>query len=350
MEYTLKTVFTNENLYDAYRKCRRGVGWKHSTQAYKANACVNLRKTQKALLAGVWRSRGFQEFDIMDRGKKRHIKSVHISERVVQRCLCDHALVPLLGRSLIPDNAASRKGRGVDYAVKRLTVHLRQHYAKHGREGYILLFDFHDFFGSICHEAVFGLLDRKIEDPGLRALTKHLVSMFGDRGLGLGSQVSQILALAVPDRMDHVIKEELHIHGYGRYMDDGYLIHTDKGYLLECLERIREEAARFGVTINEKKTRIVPLSRGFRFLKLRWMLTDSGRVVRRLSRENITRARRRLKKLAEKLPPEDLRTSYASWQGYAKRCQSWHARENMKEVFDQCMQRSREKNIPWTTS
>lgn len=347
--YTFESVFSYAHLYDAYRKCRRGVGWKHSTQIYKANACINIRKTQRDLLDGTWKSRGFIEFDIQDRGKQRHIRSVHITERVVQRCLCDYALTPLLGRSLIPDNSASQKGKGMDYAVRRLTTHLRQHYAKHRTEGYILLFDFHDFFGSIRHEAAFQILTDKLEDERLRELAKYLVSMFGSRGLGLGSQVSQNLALAVPDRMDHVIKEELYAHCYGRYMDDGYIIHPDKEYLARCQERIEQEAAKFGVEINRKKTRIVRLTQGFRFLKLRWLLTDSGKVVRRLARENITRERRKLKKLAAILPPDDLRTSFISWMGHARRYDSWHAQQNMKEVFNRCMQESEKKNTPSTT-
>jgi hypothetical protein len=51
----------------------------------------------------------FVEFDLSEQGKTRHIKSVHISERVVQKYLCGNALVPVLSRSLIHDNRASVK-------------------------------------------------------------------------------------------------------------------------------------------------------------------------------------------------------------------------------------------------
>lgn len=87
-------VFTFDNLYTAFRKCCLGVGWKASTQRFKANALQNVNDIYRSLHNGTYKSRGFYEFDIVERGKERHIKSVHISERVVQRCLCDNALVP----------------------------------------------------------------------------------------------------------------------------------------------------------------------------------------------------------------------------------------------------------------
>lgn len=56
-------------------------------------------------------------------------------------------------------------------------------------------------------------------------------SFEGDRGLGLGSQISQIMELLVLNDLDHFIKEKLHIKYYIRYMDDFILIHPDRGYL-----------------------------------------------------------------------------------------------------------------------
>lgn len=107
-----ETVFSFERLYESYRASVRGVGWKASTQRYKAASLANVTKTHEELIAGRYRSKGFYEFDIVERGKPRHIRSVHISERVVQRCLCDYCLVPMLSRSFIYDNGASLRGKG----------------------------------------------------------------------------------------------------------------------------------------------------------------------------------------------------------------------------------------------
>ena len=110
-----ETVFSFERLYESYRASVRGVGWKASTQRYKAASLANVTKTHEELIAGRYRSKGFYEFDIVERGKPRHIRSVHISERVVQRCLCDYCLVPMLSRSFIYDNGASLRGKGVRF-------------------------------------------------------------------------------------------------------------------------------------------------------------------------------------------------------------------------------------------
>ena len=101
-----------EHLYHSYKMCRRNVGWKASVQKYITNAPINVYQTWQRLQAGKYRTSGFFEFDLMERGKKRHIRSVTIGERIVQRCLCDYALVPVLGRTYIYDNGASMANKG----------------------------------------------------------------------------------------------------------------------------------------------------------------------------------------------------------------------------------------------
>lgn len=165
-----ETVFSFERLYESYRASVRGVGWKASTQRYKASSLANVTRTHEELIAGKYRSKGFYEFDIVERGKPRHIRSVHISERVVQRCLCDYCLVPMLSRSFIYDNGASLRGKGYDFAVSRVTRFLTEHYRKHRREGYVLVFDFSKYFDTARHEPVFREFERSGIDDRLVSL------------------------------------------------------------------------------------------------------------------------------------------------------------------------------------
>lgn len=62
-----ESVFSFEHLYAAYRASVKGVGWKASTQRYKASALANIDKTHNALLSGTFKSKGFYEFDITER-------------------------------------------------------------------------------------------------------------------------------------------------------------------------------------------------------------------------------------------------------------------------------------------
>ena len=55
-------VFTFDNLYRSYKKCCLVVGWKASTQRYRANAIVNVYDTLRTLRAGKFKSKGFYEF------------------------------------------------------------------------------------------------------------------------------------------------------------------------------------------------------------------------------------------------------------------------------------------------
>lgn len=329
-------VFSFENLYKGYLRSRKGVMWKASTQVYKANALPNIRKTQLALLSGTWKSKGFVCFDLYDRGKLRHIRAVHISERVVQHALCDELLTPAIMPSLIYDNAGSIKGKGMDFSLRRCRKHLSQAIRKYGRDNlYVLLYDFKGYFDNIDHDQAMKLMEKYVEDPRCLKLVRQLIDDFGEVGVGLGSQVSQTIATAIPNRIDHYCKETLRLKYYGRYMDDGYAISDSREYLEFCLERLKELCREMNIPINLKKTRIVPLRKGFTFLKMRFTITKSGHIVQRVSRKTITRERRKLKKLFAlhrkgKIELRHIDNTMASINGHLKRADSFNARKNLK--------------------
>lgn len=330
-------VFSFHHLWESYKNCKKGVNWKASTHKFTTNAPLNVFRLYIALKAGKFKSPGFYEFDIFERGKHRHIKSVRIEERVVQRCLCDYCIVPVLSRSFIYDNGATLKDKGYDFAINRVRTHLQRHFRKHGSEGYVLLFDFSKFFDNISHEEIKSVLSARFRDDRILKLTFHFIDAFGDKGLGLGSQISQVLALAAADKLDHFIKEQLRIKGYVRYMDDGWLIHESKEYLQECLEQIK--CVEQGLVLNEKKTYIAKLSRGFTFLKVRHFMTATGKVIRKISPESVARERRKLKKLKNRLDCnliifKDIEQSYNSWDGHASRFNSYNTRRSMRKLFN----------------
>lgn len=333
-------VFSYEHLYHSYKMCRRNVAWKASVQKYMTQAPLNVLQTYTRLMNGKFKTTGFFEFDIMERGKKRHIRSVTISERVVQRCLCDYALVPVLCRTFVYDNGASMKNKGYTFASKRLTQHLHEHYRKYGQDGYILLFDFSKFFDRVSHKLVKGILHKEFTDERILALTEHFIDAFGSIGMGLGSQISQILALASANRLDHYIKEVCGIRGYGRYMDDGYLIHPDKAYLQKCLEGIKAICDELEITLNTKKTQIVKLSHGFTYLKVRYYLLPSGKVVKKIYRRSVTKMRHKLKAFQQKVADgimtyKDVYQSWQSWRAYAANFNAYRTIQRMGDLYNQ---------------
>lgn len=340
-------VFSYGNLYQAYRKSRRNVAWKASVQRYITQAPLNVYRTWERLQAGTYTSPPFFEFDIYERGKRRHIKSTIIAERVVQRCLCDNALIPAVTGSFIYDNGACMKGKGYDFAVNRLRCHLQRYIRHHGPDGYIMVCDLKSFFDSIMHWAVSKILAGSFRDLRLIGITEDLIRQFDPtappearKGLGLGSQISQVLAPAIAGAPDHYVKEVLRIRYYGRYMDDFYLIYPDKEYLQFCKEKIRVKCESLGLVLSEKKTQIVKLTHGFTWLKVRWYVAGTGKVIKKMHRSSITRERRKLKKLRHKLDageiaPQDAFNSFQSWRSHCRRFKAWHTLQSMTTLYAQ---------------
>ena len=127
----------------------------------------NIVKARRDLLAGNDVRRGFHEFQLYERGKLRNISSVHISERVIHKSLSVNALVPALTPSFILDNSANTKGRGTDFAIRRLKKQLVAHYRAHGKSGYILLIDFSNYFASIAHDPLKETFEPRLTMKGL---------------------------------------------------------------------------------------------------------------------------------------------------------------------------------------
>ena len=319
-EIKFEEVFTFTNLYKSYENCCKGVGWKTSTKNYQIKAVQNVANLYKALKSGKYKSKPFSKFVLSERGKTRQISALHISDRVVQKCYCDYFLVPLLSNKLIYDNGACLKNKGLNFTAKRLKAHLQQYFRKHkGNTGYVLTFDYSKFFDSIDHQILVDKIRREIKDDKLFALYKHFVDCFdGDKGLGLGSQMSQISALFFTNEIDHYIKEKLKVKYYARYMDDGYLISDSKEFLIMCRDEIIRLSEKLNLKINVKKTRIWKLEKGFMFLHRHWNLTKKGFVKLKPSHSTLLRLRKRYRKIKKLNKPDALERFIGSTSGFIK--------------------------------
>lgn len=321
-------VFSFEHLFNAACACCNNVRWKASTQLFENAILEWVANTRRQLLDGSYKSKGFNSFYIMERGKLRHIQSVHISERMVQKCLVQYCLRPLIQPRLIVDNCATLPGRGTDYAINRLKEHLSWWYLRHGRDGYIDIMDYHDYFNSILHEKLLVMYALLPMDSRLFNLVKYFIDCFdGDSGLGLGSEISQISAVFYTNEIDHMIKDKYGFHCYGRYMDDSYIIGSQDD-ISDVKIELKRKLADFGLKMNEKVTTTVPLTQGFHYLKKRFFISESGKIITRLERKNVKRERRRLKKNIELINSglmglDSEASSWESWKSYATKYNSY---------------------------
>ena len=322
-------------LYASMHKCANGVRWKDSTARYLADGLKETVRLRRELDAGTYRLRPYHSFIVTD-PKRREVMATAIRDRQLQRALCDGYLYHQITKGFIRDNFACQKGRGMDDAMGRMDCHLHRFYRKHGTVGWVLKCDIRHYFAETPHDVAKAAVAKRVPDEDVRRAVFAIIDSFGgDKGIGLGSQVSQLVELAVLDDLDHYIMERLQIRHYLRYMDDFIIIHEDPEFLSACLDAIEEKLAALGLAINEK-TQIFPLRQGIRWLQWRFVLTPTGKVLRFISRRSIARERRKLRHMLRRgIPIAKAEESLRSWIACARRGNTCHVIRRMTEYFRQ---------------
>ena len=321
---TISNAARIDNIHEAARDAAKGVRWKASVQRYMIHSLRNSLYARRDLLAGNDIRKGFVRFHVIERGKDRAIAAPRFSERVIQKAVTRAVMAPAVWPTLTPGCAANMRGRGTDYALMRLKGQLAEHYRRHGAEGYVLLMDFSDYFGTIDHGTALDLVRRTLTDLAAVEFMRLQIEANGRIGLGLGSEPNQALAVAIPSPLDHLGERWRGIEASGRYMDDSYFIALDKETLWRFLDAARALCSSLGITINERKTRVVKLTRGFTFLKKRFRFTESGRIVVTPIPKSLARERRKLRTHARMVAEgsmtlEQAYVSYMSFRGSLER-------------------------------
>lgn len=321
---TISNAARLDNIHEAARDAAKGVRWKASVQRYMVHSLRNSLYARRDLLAGNDIRKGFVRFHVIERGKDRAIAAPRFSERVIQKAVTRAVVAPAVWPTLTPGCAANMRGRGTDYALMRLKGQLAEHYRRHGAEGYVLLMDFSDYFGTIDHGTALDLVRRTLIDPAANEFMRLQIEANGRIGLGLGSEPNQALAVAMPSPLDHLGERWRGIEASGRYMDDSYFIALDKDTLWQFLNAARALCASLGITINERKTKVVKLTRGFTFLKKRFRFTESGRIVVTPIPKSLARERRKLRVHSRMVSDgsmtiEQAYVSYMSFRGSLER-------------------------------
>ena len=311
------------SLRRALNKCCRNVRWKDSVVGYELHAPQHTHNLMNAIESGTYELSPYQHFIIYE-PKKRDIVATRIRDRQVQMALCDGGLYRDFVEHFIYDNCACQKGKGTDFAIKRTKVHLMQYYHEYGNEGWVLQGDVKHFFPSTRHDVAKMAVAKRISDPKAKQFVFDVIDSFdGDVGIGLGSQISQLVELSVLDDMDHLIKEQLGVRHYIRYMDDFRLFHHSRDYLVYCLGIIEKHLNGIHLELN-KKTCVHPLQQGVKFIQWWFSLTDTGRIVMKMNNKKVNREKQRLKKLLYKEARGEIaegtaQNSLQSWKANALR-------------------------------
>jgi retron-type reverse transcriptase len=299
LNMTLDEIFTFENLLSAHRQCRLGKQHKRGTIMFEIEAGTNIAKLAAELSSRKYKIGKYREFKIYD-PKERMIKALPYRDRVVLMCFCKNAIEPRLEPRLIYDNAASRRGRGTEFAKQRLAKFMRAAFINAGGNGaYYLKCDIAKYFLSIDHGVLLSLLRKAGFSKDEMWFMDMVIKSHGEPvGVPLGNQTSQWFALLYLNEIDRFIKEKLRVRHYVRYMDDFVLLHRDKDFLRQCKAGIEKEcAARLKLRLNAR-TQIGRLKDGVDFLGFNHQLTETGKVVRAIRASAKMRQRQYLRTIA----------------------------------------------------
>ncbi len=280
------------NLLLAYRNASRGKRRHPNVAAFEYRLEDNLWQLQAELAAQSYTPGRYHSFFIHD-PKRRLISAAPFPDRVVHHVLCNR-IEPLFERSFIEDSYANRRGKGTHRARARC-----QHFAR--RFPHVLQLDVRQFFPSVDHAILRGLLAQKIADEqvlwlidailrsGQGVLTEQyeMVYFSGDdfwaalrpRGLPIGNLTSQFWANVYLNSLDQFIKRRLRCKGYVRYVDDLLLFANDKETLWAWQAAVVGKLAELRLTVHTG-AHPRPVTEGIPFLGFH-IFPDRMRLKRR---------------------------------------------------------------------
>jgi hypothetical protein len=300
--YTYQQLCDFETLWQANKMAHKGKTQKPEVAEFELVKGVNLHWLLSRLQTRQYRLGNYYNFTIFD-PKERDIQALQYYDRVVMHALCDNILMPYFDNHLIFDNAACRPNKGTDFAIRRVRKFLTnfsnaQKSKRQAVKGYALKIDIRKYFESIDKEVLIQLLEPTFEkfDSELQSFVRYIIRSYQGKGLPMGNQTSQIFAIFYLDSIDRAIKERAKMKYYSRYMDDLIIIHESKALLVQLLDEIERFCKnKLKLDLNQKKTQIIPLDRGFTYLGWNFSLTETGKIIQRLTNQKKHRLKNKLR-------------------------------------------------------
>lgn len=293
-------VFSFENLYKAHIVARRGKRHKKEVIEFEMNTGSNIAKLYYEHKHRRYVIGPYHTFYIYE-PKKRRVDAISYRDRIVQHCLCDNYLMPLLEKRLVYDNSATRKNKGTDFARSRLKKFYYDYFVKNKTNiGFVLKCDIHHYFETIDHDCLINILKKIIFDQGILMLCIQIIDSYNSeegKGLPIGNQTSQAFAILYLDEVDRLIKEKFKMRYYSRYMDDFIIISKSKNKLKLLLKSIKELLDKYKLKLN-KKSRIYKLKESINYLGFNYKLKANGKILMLL---NYEKKKRFCKKTIEKI-------------------------------------------------
>ena len=286
-----------EDVFEAYYDCRRNKRRTANALLFEADYesnCVELWREINEGTYSIGRSIAF----IVTRPKPREVFAADFRDRVVHH-LVARRLEPLFEDVFIEDTYNCRKGKGTLYGVKRLAQKVYEISKGYTCDCYIGKFDMQGFFMSIHKPSLNKMLQDFINEkyegkdkeiikclteiivlhcPEKNCIRKSPIEMWDmiddnkslfkngdDYGLAIGNLTSQLFANFYLYKFD--IYMSLQYDGYGRYVDDFYIVDRSKEKILKGISVVSELLMReLGITLHPSKMYVQHYSKGVKFI------------------------------------------------------------------------------------
>lgn len=336
----MKKITDFDSLHESMTKCRKGVSWKPSVKSFVLNSEENLLRMERQLKEDTWKN-GTPKLVLITYPKRREALSIPFKDRIYQRSINDNSLYPQMTRSFIYANCACQTGKGTDFARKLIKKYLWNYFCNYGSDGWIVQIDIHGYYLNMRHKDVEHQIYCSTDPDTTRMSCGVLRDQYaGETGYNPGSQMVQIAGIALLDPVDHYAKEQLHVKYYIRYMDDFWMLLPTQEQAEKTYTETVEKIQAYGLEINEKKSHVVPLRKGFTFLGFRYRMTDTGKVIMTLNPDSVKHERKTLARMVNKskrgeLPLEKVEEHHNAWQNNAEKGNSNKVRERTRKYLKQ---------------
>lgn len=244
-----------QSVFQAYLDCRKRKRGTANAIRFEYDLLGNLFDLSLSLQNGTYRPSRSVCFITMT-PKMREIFAADFKDRVVHH-LVVRELEKIWEPVFIYDSYASRKGKGLHHAVKRLQCFMRRISRNGNIPAYYLQLDIRSFFMNIDKDKLYSIFEKKlirINHPDTQCLLyllfrtiyhdctkdfsfkgdmrmlehlpphKSLFKMPQGKGLPIGNLTSQFFANVYLNELDQFIKHVIKCRYYMRYVDDLLLL------------------------------------------------------------------------------------------------------------------------------
>ena len=321
------------DLIVAYKDARKRIRNRSYQMDFEKELETHLLELRDEIWNRTWETLPTDVF-IVFRPVQREVFASQFRDRVVHHLLYNY-IEPMMDKVFIRDSYSCRKGKGTSDGVERMRHHLASASHNYTRPAYLMKLDIQGYFMSIDKQKLYEItsrhLDKHWEQKEDRDLIDYLLktvifndvthgcqyrsrpedwdglpkskSLFYARkgaGLPIGDLSSQLFSNIYLNELDQYVKRTLHCKHYGRYVDDFFLIDTDKNVLLVWKDKIeRFLSEELSLTLHPRKMILQPATWPVSFLGqyIRpFYVQPSKRVI-----HHFIQAMRRQNKLAEDL-------------------------------------------------